>query len=63
MNPPEETEIRKIANLIAVFLGKHNVSLDRLKRLHQKSYDLEDCMKSILWDSKGSAEAERMRRK
>jgi hypothetical protein len=58
----QETEIHEIANQISFFLGKHNVPLDRLKRLHQKFYDLEDCMKSILWDSKGSAEAERVRR-
>jgi flagellar motor switch/type III secretory pathway protein FliN len=45
-----ESEIHEIANQISFFLGKHNVPLDRLKRLHQKFYELEDCMKSILWD-------------
>jgi hypothetical protein len=55
-----EKEIKEIANLIADFLGKHNVPLDGLKRLHQKYYELEDCMKSILWDS---AEAESRKRK
>jgi flagellar motor switch/type III secretory pathway protein FliN len=45
-----EKEIHEIANQISFFLGKHNVPLDRLKRLHQKFYELEDCMKSILWD-------------
>jgi hypothetical protein len=60
VNPTKdsEKEIHEIANQISFFLGKHNVPLDRLKRLHQKYYDLEDCMKSILWDSKGPAEAE-----
>jgi len=45
-----EAEIREIANQISFFLGKHNTSLDNLKRLHQKYYELEDCMKGMLWD-------------
>jgi hypothetical protein len=45
-----EAEIREIANQVSFFLGKHNTSLDNLKRLYQKFYDLEDCMKGILWD-------------
>jgi len=55
-----ESEIHEIANQISFFLGKHNTSLDNLKRLHQKFYDLEDCMKSILWDEEIKRRKEEM---